>query len=108
MQYHAEGNVLPARPDRHREPTESGRTLRLAARVFLGDPAAPEERKEYVAVLDAMGPRTATLVMNQPVPPGSVIVYEVPGTAIRGEGQSVQSRLLETPIGARYVIGVRN
>ena len=66
-----------------------------------------EEPHSHLARLEQVGPGTATLVMEESVAPGSPVVYEVPGSDLRGEGYAVFSRVVETPAGVSFVVGIR-
>ena len=82
--------------------------VRLPARVWLrsapGAPEAPGRRMALLAEISASGAR---LVMDEPVPEGTLVRFVVPGTRIRGVGRAVFSQATETPIGVRFAIGVR-
>jgi hypothetical protein len=82
--------------------------VRLPARVWLRSaPGAPEEPGRRMALLAEISASGARLVMDEPVPAGTLIRFVVPGTKIRGVGRAVFSQATETPIGVRFAIGVR-
>ena len=82
--------------------------VRLPARVWVRRaPGAPEEPGRHMAYLAEISASGARLVMDEPVEPGSLVRFAVPGTRIRGVGRAVFSHATETPIGVRFAIGVR-
>ena len=82
--------------------------VRLPARVWVRRaPGAPEEVGRRMALLAEISAGGARLVMDEPVEPGSMVRFSVPGTRIRGVGRAVFSHATETPIGVRFAIGVR-
>jgi cellulose synthase (UDP-forming) len=82
--------------------------VRLPARVWVRRaPGAPEEAGRHMAYLAEISASGARLVMDEPVEPGSLVRFAVPGTRIRGVGRAVFSHATETPIGVRFAIGVR-
>ncbi len=82
--------------------------VRLPARVWVRRaPGAPEEAGRHMAYLAEISASGARLVMDEPVEPGSLVRFAVPGTKIRGVGRAVFSHATETPIGVRFAIGVR-
>jgi cellulose synthase (UDP-forming) len=82
--------------------------VRLPARVWLRRaPGAPEEPGRRMALLAEISASGARLVMDEPVPEGTLVRFVVPGTRIRGVGRAVFSQATETPIGVRFAIGVR-
>jgi cellulose synthase (UDP-forming) len=82
--------------------------VRLPARVWLRSaPGAPEEPGRRMALLAEISASGARLVMDEPVPEGTLVRFVVPGTRIRGVGRAVFSQATETPIGVRFAIGVR-
>jgi cellulose synthase (UDP-forming) len=87
---------------------ERRQQVRLPARVWLRRaPGAPEEPGRRMALLAEISASGARLVMDEPVPAGTLIRFVVPGTRIRGVGRAVFSQATETPIGVRFAIGVR-
>jgi hypothetical protein len=83
--------------------TTSRTPVSLPARVTLG-----RGGRSHAAVLEEVGERGARVVMHVSAAPGTRIRYQVPGTAIRGRGRVVHARVLETPAGVRFAMGVRH
>ena len=46
------------------------------------------------------------LILEQPVEPGALMRWDVPGTTIAGSGLVIFSRALESPIHTYYLVGV--
>lgn len=59
-----------------------------------------------LALLEDLSESGARLVMDRPVEPGTPLRFRVPGTGMERAGTVVFSRVLETPIGVRYAVGV--
>jgi hypothetical protein len=66
-----------------------------------------KRRREQVALLEEVSASGARLVTDHPLPPGTPLEYEVPGTDIRGHGRVVFARVFETPVGTRFALGVQ-
>ncbi|HEX2092325.1 MAG TPA: glycosyltransferase, partial [Longimicrobiaceae bacterium] len=84
--------------------SERRRVVRLPARVTTERDTPGVER---MALLEDISDGGARLVMDEPVAPGTLLSFHVPGTTIRGRGHAVFSRATETPLGVRFAIGVR-
>jgi len=78
-------------------------TVQLAANVAVDG----HETSAGDAFLEEVSPAGARLLMEQPVAPGSVVRFDVPGTALKGDGRVVSSRALESDIGVRFAVGIR-
>jgi cellulose synthase (UDP-forming) len=79
--------------------------VQLPARVVIeaGDGEPPTEG---LALLEDVSARGARLLMEVPVPPNSVIQFDVPGTNFSGTGRVVFNRTLESPMKVRFVVGL--
>jgi hypothetical protein len=66
-----------------------------------------KRRREQVALLEEVSASGARLVTDHPLPPGTPLEYEVPGTGIRGRGRVVFARVFESPVGTRFALGVQ-
>jgi len=87
---------------------ERRETVNLPARVTVGARRPGEKRRrEQVALLEEVSASGARLVTDLPLPPGTPIEYEVPGTDMRGRGRVVFARVFETPVGTRFALGVQ-
>ncbi|HET7460613.1 MAG TPA: glycosyltransferase [Longimicrobium sp.] len=87
---------------------ERRETVNLPARVTVGARRPGEKRRrEQVALLEEVSASGARLVTDLPLPPGTPIEYEVPGTEMRGRGRVVFARVFETPVGTRFALGVQ-
>lgn len=58
------------------------------------------------ALLEELSPAGARLLVENPIPPGSDVHFEVPGTALRGEGKVIFTHALESPMGVRFSVGL--
>ena len=47
------------------------------------------------------------LILENPIEPGTMMKWEVPGTTIAGEGTVVFSRSMETPMRLSFIVGVQ-
>lgn len=83
---------------------ERRQVIQLPAMVSVGDGAAGAV--EGVGLLDEMSAGGARFLMEQPLQPGTQLRYTVPGTSISGAGTVVFNRILESPLVARYAVGV--
>jgi cellulose synthase (UDP-forming) len=79
--------------------------VQLPARVVIEgeDGEAPTEG---LALLEDVSPSGARLLMEVPVPPLRLVTFEVPGTSFSGNGRVVFSRVLESPMRVRFVVGL--
>jgi cellulose synthase (UDP-forming) len=59
-----------------------------------------------LALLEDVSQRGARLLMETPVAPGRRISFEVPGTSLAGRGTVIFSRMLESPMRVRFVVGI--
>lgn len=84
---------------------EQRRPVRMPATVQLG--GGKKRGKQRVAFLEEISAGGARLIMDEPVPPHTVLHFEVPGTKVRGTGKVVFARAIETPIGVRFAVGVQ-
>mgnify|MGYP002779262462 CR=1 FL=1 len=103
MQYRLASSTGPALDPRPREKAASRRQIRLPTLVLIGG----AEGRQEVAFLDELSSGRASLIMNEAVPPNTPIEFSVPGTTLNGSGFTTYSNALETPIGVRFVVGVR-
>lgn len=86
---------------------EQRRPVRMPATVTLGRRGKKGRVRQHVAFLEEISAGGARLMMDEPVPPHTVIRFEVPGTRVRGTGTVVFARAIETPIGVRFAVGVK-
>ncbi|MBW3628332.1 MAG: glycosyltransferase [Gemmatimonadetes bacterium] len=108
MRYQKQTGVLARAQDWVRNARgEPRRRVRLPTWVQIGPTDESATPREEVAFLEEISRSGARLIMNQAVAPGTHIIFEVPGTELRGEGPAVFSRALETPIGVRFAVGMR-
>jgi cellulose synthase (UDP-forming) len=82
--------------------------VRLPARIDALPRGSVNGDQAGFAVLDNLGPRGVRLVTERPIAPGTLIRYQVPGLDIGGEGEVVFARALQTSLGTRFALGVRN
>jgi hypothetical protein len=47
------------------------------------------------------------LILEEPVEPGSIMRWDVPGTTISGRGTVVFSRAMESPLRVSFIVGVQ-
>jgi len=77
--------------------------VQLAARVRVdGDPTGGE----VAGLLEEMSGSGARLLLESPLAPGSTVRFEVPGTRLTGTGQVVFTSAIESPMNARWCVGV--
>ncbi|GAC1417377.1 MAG: hypothetical protein NVSMB53_16350 [Gemmatimonadaceae bacterium] len=79
--------------------------VQLPARVVVEDETG-EQPIEALALLEDVSDRGARLLMETPVPPDSIVHFEVPGTSFSGKGRVVFNRVLESPLKVRFVVGL--
>jgi hypothetical protein len=80
--------------------------VQLPARVSIEDDDGEQTQVEGLALLEDVSPSGARLLMETPVTPGRVVNFEVPGTSFSGKGRAVFNRILESPMRARFVVGL--
>lgn len=80
------------------------RLVRLPAEIEITHDDGTAER--HSAMLEETSDRGARLLLEQHVIPGTNVRYRVPGTGLNGTGQVAYSRMLESPMAARYIVGV--
>jgi len=79
--------------------------VQLPARITIESPdGAPPI--DGLALLEDVSPSGARLLMEIPVPPQTLVTFEVPGTSFSGAGRVVFNRVLESPMKARFVVGL--
>lgn len=89
------------------------RNSRASFRRFVHLPAVvsvmhEDGREEQVpAMLEEISSGGAGLLVENPLPPGTTVTFEVPGTELRHRGEVVFSRALESPMRVSFAIGVR-
>ena len=81
-------------------------SVQLAARVDVdaGEHGPAERMGGILEEISAVGAR---LVVDRPIAPGANVHFDVPGTTLRGSGQVVFSTMIDTPISARFSVGLR-
>ncbi|MFL5503711.1 MAG: glycosyltransferase [Gemmatimonadaceae bacterium] len=80
-------------------------SVQLPAQVVVeGQEGEPPTRG--LALLEDLSPRGARLLMEVPVPPSSVVYFEVPGSSFSGVGRVVFNRVLESPMKTGFVVGL--
>ena len=81
------------------------RAVELPAMVTITlDDGVQEERP---ALLEEISGSGAGLLMDNPLAPGTPVTLVVPGTDLRGTGEVVFSRAIESPMSVSFAIGVR-
>ncbi len=87
---------------------ERRRRINLPAHVTVSKEArgvkGPLER---IAFMEDISRNGARLILDEPLPPDTLVRFQIPGTEIRGRGRTVFSKAMETPLGVRFVVGVR-
>ena len=80
--------------------------VQLPARVSVEGDNGEQQPIAGLALLEDVSPSGARLLMETPVTPGRVVNFEVPGTSFSGNGRAVFNRILESPMRARFVVGL--
>jgi cellulose synthase (UDP-forming) len=105
QRYRQSLDVFARLSERVRNTRSVGReVVQLAAQVNVDDGAAGQTDTGFLEEVSSAGAR---LLLEQPIPPGTLVRFEVPGTALKGEGRVVSSYALESDIGARFAVGIR-
>ena len=80
-------------------------SVQLAAHVHVG---ADENQaaEDLGGLLEEVSPNGARLLVEKPIAPGSIVSFEVPGTALTGTGRVVFTTALESPMSARFSVGL--
>ena len=60
-----------------------------------------------IGLLEEVSDSGARLMLENPVEPGSKIMYDVPGTDLTGTGTVVFNRAFESPANVRFAVGVQ-
>jgi cellulose synthase (UDP-forming) len=87
------------------------RTVALPARVRLsgaGTETGTTAQVHVVALLEEVSRTGARFLMDQPVAPGTVVGFDVPGTTLDGEGVVVFNRAFDSPLHVRFAVGIRS
>jgi cellulose synthase (UDP-forming) len=107
LRYTQSVQILDRAVELLRKNTRHGRRRRvgLPATVQVRD-AETGKLRQTVVLLEEAGAGGVRLLAEELFAPGSLVSYEVPGTAVNGVGRVVFVRMLESPIAARYVIGL--
>jgi cellulose synthase (UDP-forming) len=82
------------------------RAVFLPAHVFVGD-EQHEKEIQFAGLLEELSRNGARLLMDAPFAPGTPLRFEVPGTALKAEGEVVFSRAIESPMSVRFSVGVK-
>src|SRR5256714_640853 len=80
-------------------------TVQLPARVSVEEDGE-QKQVDGLALLEDVSPSGARLLMETPVTPGRIVNFEGPGTSFSGKGRAVFNRVLESPMRARFVVGL--
>jgi hypothetical protein len=78
--------------------------IQLAARLSVD--GAEFSNDEATGLLDQLGADGASLLVDKPIPPGTRVRFEVPGTPLKGEGTVVSSYALESAAHVRFSVGL--
>ena len=81
--------------------------VQLPARVALEDPDEADGTTEIGGLLEEVSTDGARLLLERPLAPGTRLRFDVPGTALSGEGTVVFARALDSPMSVRFTIGVK-
>ena len=79
--------------------------VQLPARLSVEDNDSGSPRHAG-AVLVELSARGASLLIDTPIPAGSLVRFEVPGTLVRGSGRVVSTHALESSLGVRFSVGL--
>ena len=60
-----------------------------------------------IGLLEEESPGGVRFVLENPIEPGTLMKWEVPGTTIAGTGTAVFSRSVESPLRVSFIVGVR-
>lgn len=87
--------------------------MRGGRRRYVGLPALVRVRDgdetvdAGIGLLEETSAEGARLMLENPIPPGTRVEYEVPGTTLAGSGTVVFNRAFESPMLVNFAIGVR-
>ncbi len=79
--------------------------VQLPARVTIESEDGGEPT-QGLALLEDVSPSGARLLMEIPVAPQTLVIFEVPGTPFSGKGRVMFNRILESPMKVRFVVGL--
>ena len=77
------------------------RSIQLPVTVWANGGAATSG-----GLLDELSPTGARLLVDEPIPPGNVVRFEVPGSTLKGEGTVVFAHALESSACVRFEVGL--
>jgi hypothetical protein len=60
-----------------------------------------------IGMLEEVSPSGARLMLENPVPPGTSVQFEVPGTTLSGNGTVVFNRAFESPLHVNFAVGIK-
>ena len=120
IELHCTQHSVPARRQKYRQSIdlvsraiEVVRNARSSLRRPVQLPALvtvvhEDGREECLpAMLEEISSGGAGLLVEHPLPPGTSLTFEVPGTELRRRGEVVFSRALESPMRVNFAVGVR-
>ena len=82
------------------------RIIQLPARITVLS-ADQVSVLEEGGLLEEISSDGARLLMDRSLEPGTRVEFEVPGTTLKGVGEVIFNRMLESPISVRFHIGLR-
>jgi hypothetical protein len=89
----------------HNTRSKRRQTVQLPAYVST-DGNGSDSATHIGGLLEELSPTGARLLMDSPIPPGTSISFEVPGTTLKGEGKVVFVHALESPMSVRFSVGL--
>ena len=81
-------------------------SVQLPAHVTIEAGANEQPAEETRGLLEELSVRGARLLVENPISPGTVVHFNVPGTRLRGSGNVVFSHALESPMSVRFSVGL--
>lgn len=81
------------------------RRMRLPVRL-LARGAGEAEPAEYGGFIEQLDGGSARVLLETPLPPGTRVSLQVPGAILKTSGETIACRHVDSPVGARFLVGI--
>ncbi len=81
--------------------------VQLPAHVFIHPDGEAQPAENTGGLLEEISANGARLLVENPIAPGTLVAFEVPGTQLKGRGNVMFSQALDSPMSVRFTIGLK-
>ena len=106
QRYRQSIDVVENAVQRFTNPRE-GRRRVVALPALISVTTEEGETELGMGLLEEESRSGVRLILENPIEPGSVLRWDVPGTTISGQGVVIFSRAMESPLRLSFVVGVQ-